>query len=331
MLGVHPLMGHNGGPSLNVADVFSTDLYTGNGGTQTITNGLNLSGEGGLTWIKYRTAGIGHYLYDTARGRAYGLKSNSIDGQVGPSSSTQDFKSFDSAGFTLGSPGFSSTNDSGFSAVAWSFRRAARFFDVVAYIGNGAGNRSIPHSLGVTPGLIIVKRTDAAADWLVQARANASSNYYLKLNQSGSSGSAWNGESLGLGSNSTFQVSTGGTTDTNISGASYVAYLFAHDAASDGVIQCGSYVGNGSSPGPLVNLGWRPQFILLKPTNLDGPWSIFDSARGLAPTARVLYANSPTDESAVGGGFQISNNGFQDNNTVSGYTYIYMAIRAEGT
>jgi hypothetical protein len=39
-------------PGAYVEDVFSTYLYTGNGSTQTITNGIDLAGEGGLVWIK---------------------------------------------------------------------------------------------------------------------------------------------------------------------------------------------------------------------------------------------------------------------------------------
>ena len=31
-----------------IEDVFSTYLYTGNGSTQTITNGIDLAGEGGM-------------------------------------------------------------------------------------------------------------------------------------------------------------------------------------------------------------------------------------------------------------------------------------------
>jgi hypothetical protein len=41
-----------GGDKLYVEDVFSTYLYTGNGSTQTITNGIDLDGEGGLVWFK---------------------------------------------------------------------------------------------------------------------------------------------------------------------------------------------------------------------------------------------------------------------------------------
>ena len=37
-----------GGATLDIDDVFSTYLYTGNSSTQTITNNIDLSGEGGL-------------------------------------------------------------------------------------------------------------------------------------------------------------------------------------------------------------------------------------------------------------------------------------------
>ena len=37
----------NAGESLYVEDVFSTYLYTGTGAAQTITNGIDLDGEGG--------------------------------------------------------------------------------------------------------------------------------------------------------------------------------------------------------------------------------------------------------------------------------------------
>ena len=43
--------GSAGGDPLYVEDVFSTYLYDGNGSTQTITNGIDLDGEGGLVWL----------------------------------------------------------------------------------------------------------------------------------------------------------------------------------------------------------------------------------------------------------------------------------------
>ena len=50
------LMQSSGGKkeSTYVDDVFSTYLYYGTTANRTITNGIDLAGEGGLTWIKSR-------------------------------------------------------------------------------------------------------------------------------------------------------------------------------------------------------------------------------------------------------------------------------------
>ena len=49
-----------------VDDLFSTYVYNGTGSAQTITNGIDLSGEGGMVWIKSRTK-KNHILCDTER------------------------------------------------------------------------------------------------------------------------------------------------------------------------------------------------------------------------------------------------------------------------
>jgi len=38
-----------------IEDVFSTYLYTGTGAVLTVTNGIDLSGKGGLVWVKQRS------------------------------------------------------------------------------------------------------------------------------------------------------------------------------------------------------------------------------------------------------------------------------------
>ena len=55
------------GEVTNVENVFSTHLYTGTNSAQTITNGIDLAGEGGLVWMKSRTnAAINdHALFDS--------------------------------------------------------------------------------------------------------------------------------------------------------------------------------------------------------------------------------------------------------------------------
>ena len=51
-----------------VDDVFSTYLYTGSQGTQTITNGIDFANEGGMVWCKSRSASHWHSIFDTVRG-----------------------------------------------------------------------------------------------------------------------------------------------------------------------------------------------------------------------------------------------------------------------
>ena len=53
------------GEEETVEDVFSTYLYTGNGSSQTIENGIDLAGKGGLVWIKSRNTSVSHALFDT--------------------------------------------------------------------------------------------------------------------------------------------------------------------------------------------------------------------------------------------------------------------------
>jgi len=83
-----------------VEDVFSTYLYTGNGSTQTITNGIDLSGKGGLVWVKPRSVQF-HNLYDTVRGTNSILYSNTTD--AAESKSPAPLVSYNTTGFTLDS------------------------------------------------------------------------------------------------------------------------------------------------------------------------------------------------------------------------------------
>ena len=90
-----------GGPFNYVEDVFSTFLYTGNGTSQTITNGIDLAGEGGLVWIKRRDDAIQHYLADTVGGNTNYLSSNTTNGYE--NFVTTRITSFNNNGFSLGS------------------------------------------------------------------------------------------------------------------------------------------------------------------------------------------------------------------------------------
>ena len=59
------IAGQPTGGAVNVADVFSTYLYTGTDATHVINNGIDLAGEGGLVWTKARHVSYGHRFVDS--------------------------------------------------------------------------------------------------------------------------------------------------------------------------------------------------------------------------------------------------------------------------
>jgi len=319
------------------SQVFATTLYTGNGSAgRVVTSGINLSTPGGLAWIKGRDAAVAydHQLFDTQRGTTAVLESNTTTAEGTLSGVT----AFGTTGFTLGNEAQSNQNTGTY--VAWSFARAARFFDVVTWTGDGTSSQTINHSLGVTPGLIIAKRRDSTSGWFVWHRGSDVANSWTQLSLNATLGGAQANWSSRV-SSTTFatvmlqDAHLGATPNTNL--ATYVAYLFAHDTAGDGIVQCGSYTGNGSATGPTVTLGWNPQFVMIKRAGTTGDWVMFDTARGIAAgNDPTLCANRSAAEDGVlsaadyidltGTGFQLASSNATLNAT--GGTYVYACVRA---
>ena len=321
--GLWPLAG-NTLPAIE--DVFSTYLYTGNDGTQTITNGIDLAGKGGLVWTKGRSNADVHILSNTVGPTGNLLQSQSTEPQyINP----QAVSGFTASGFSIGAEG--NLNGTGKTYASWTFRKAPKFFDVVTYTGNGVAGRQIAHNLGVAPGMIIVKGTGISSNWAVYHRSlGATEAAFLNTTDASSAFTYWNNTAP---TSTEFSLGTSGT--VNSSGQTYVAYLYAHDATSDGLIQCGSYVGSSSS-GVTVNLGWEPQWVMIKNVTQTGPnWTILDVMRGMAQTSTLyLSPNTSGAESAnQGGGVNPTATGFTISSAFGnpvngdGQTHVYMAIR----
>jgi len=85
-----------------IEDVFSTYLYTGTGAIQTINNGIDLSGKGGLCWIKQRSGTQDHTVFDTIRGTNTYIRTNSTGANNPGGVYTDLLTSFNTNGFTLG-------------------------------------------------------------------------------------------------------------------------------------------------------------------------------------------------------------------------------------
>jgi len=328
------------GGGLNVEEVFSTYLYKGNGqNNRTITTGIDIDTEGGLVWIKNRSEAFDQELVDSERGDKQVLRTN----RNGAEYNDNNAAVLTSTGFTIsGGPG---VNKSGNDHVSWSFRKAPKFFDVVTYTGNGTAGRTVSHNLGSVPGMIWVKRTDISSDWICYHRESdgtAPEDKYFDLNNSrtATDDTYWNDTPP-----TATQFSLNGHAQVNGNGGSYVAYIFAHNDGDGGfgpkgdldAIKCGSYIGNGSTNGPTINLGFEPQFIFLqRMTGTSyGLNFMFDSMRGLtalgATTDRVLYPGENSQEgnyeafAVLPDGLKLTSS--QSAVNASGDRYIYMAIR----
>lgn len=306
---------------LYVDDVFSAYTYTGNGSTQSIVNGIDLAGKGGMVWTKKRGVGIGdHHTYDTHRGATFRLIPNATNGQI---ETLTGLTAFNSTGFSIGA--YSEVNGTGDPQVSWTFRKAPKFFDVVTYTGDGAATKVINHSLGQTPGMVIIKITSTTGTWYVYHRSLG--NFVMALNTTGaaSSGAVSDGAPW---TSTTFTV-INSDLGYNANGATYVVYFFAHDTSAEGLIQCGSFTTDASG-NATVNLGWEPQFIVEKDTGAVDPWRMYDSSRGLVATGSGSLTQRliPNDSSAEGpaGDFKVTATGFVASLNAS-RTYIYLAIR----
>ena len=319
-------LGVGGATKTYIDDVFSAYVYAGNSSTQSIDNGIDLSGEGGMTWIKGRDDTVSHFLYDTVRGAGEQINTDSTTDKH---TDTNRFSSFNSNGFTLGNNSY--TNDSSYTYSSWSFRKAKGFFDVVTFTQDSGTptNQRISHGLGSAPGMIWMKCTSDVRDWFCYHRSLGKDKYF-KLNDTGAAANATNGwgtsepDATEFGFNAyEFGVSTGST---------YVAYLFAHDNQSYGeeadqsIIKCGTFNKASSGTDVEVDVGWEPQFVFT--TMYEGP-----SSRGLVDQMRGLFSN----ENAR---FLKADTNNQENNTTTkllsatGFkqggdqgNWIYMAIR----
>jgi hypothetical protein len=318
-----------GDDALYVEDLFSTYLYEGNDGVQTIANGIDLDGEGGMVWQKRRPSSENHTVSDSARGiSGSNYKRLCTNNTSAENTSDSPISSFNSNGFSMNRTG--EANSTGETYVSWSFRKAENFFTQLQFTADDSF-MSPAHGLGSKPGMVIYKCTTSNTDasdghwWIwVEGMAN---NKTVNLDT--------NEVLTGIG----YIGDTDATTSTfyTTSGQTYVAYYFGNDQAvfgadsDESIIKCGTY--EGTAADNAVSLGWEPQYVLIKNVDNTDDWIVFDMMRGVATGGDDAYLkpNKAEGENAADyitfgpTGFTV-HTGYGIINE-SGSTYIYMAIR----
>ena len=324
------------------SDYFNTVLYTGDGGTQSIT-GVGFQPD--WTWIKRRSgvAESWHQISDSVRGAGKIIHSNVTNAE---STQTNNLTSFDTDGFSVGN---GDVNNSSAPFVSWNWKAGTAFtndasgtgigsidsagsvntdagFSIVSWTGTGA-NGTIKHGLSTVPKMIIIKNRTDAINWIVyHNKIGNTGAVFLDVTNGTDPGAAYFNNTSPT--NSVFSV--GNYNGSNGSNDNMIAYCFAD---VQGYSKFGSYVGNGNANGTFIYTGFKPAFVMVKRTDATNYWFMFDNKRstsGSNPTDKELYANDAAAED-TSARFDFLSNGFKNRLTsagsnASGGTYIYMAF-----
>jgi hypothetical protein len=315
---------------------FDVSLWTGNGSSQSITNG---GFQPDWVWTKSRSVVQDGRLVDSVRGVSKALFSQLTNAEA---TEATGITAFNSSGFSVGS---GSSNSNAVTYVGWQWKgggtgvsntsgsitstvsaNTTSGFSVVTYTGTGA-NATVGHGLGVAPRMIILKIRSTTGNWPVYhvSTGNTKALYLdLQLGQGGDFTGAWNNTTP---TSTVFTI--GNSTETNASAGTFVAYCFTPIA---GYSAFGSYTGNGSADGPFVFTGHRPRFVMMKRYDTGGTnWQMYDtSANPYNVTGNYQTANLSNAEEYYPT-MDILSNGFKLRNTDGGIngsanTYIFAAF-----
>ena len=154
---------------------FQTSTYTGTASSVAVTNGGNSDLQPDLVWIKRRDSTGSHMLLDSTRGVTKRLRSDTTEVE---DTDANDFSSFNSDGFTVGTDDNANLNGDGNTYVGWQWKanggttssntsgtnidstvqaNTTAGFSIATYTATGTSGDSFGHSLGVVPHFVIIK------------------------------------------------------------------------------------------------------------------------------------------------------------------------------
>jgi len=182
--------------------------YTGNGGTQSVTNSGSMQPD--FLWIKPRSTANSHVWSDSVRGtdsNGYLFLSSDITAAESTfntawHNSFGKVTALNSNGFTVVDGSSSgNVNTSAVTYVGWQWRASnatavsntngsitssvsastTAGFSIVGFNSGAAGDRTVGHGLGVTPSVVIMKsRQDSSYNWAIyhSSVCTTTSNYF---------------------------------------------------------------------------------------------------------------------------------------------------------
>jgi hypothetical protein len=340
-------------PSPTLENSFNQRMYSGDSNSTRDITGYGF--EPTFTWVKNFDSSNWHVLKDQPRSTTqYSiLSTNLTDASFGSGANDAISEFLDdgwqsSTAYNGGTAGL--TNQNNFEYISWVWKadnlktnkntegtiecinsvNDAAGFSISRYNGNGVNGATVGHGLSSAPDVVILKDRSAAENWLW---GSSMSGWLVAMhpnltNADNASSLYWNDTAP------TNTVVTLGSNGTNYNGTNrpYIQYNFRKIA---GFSDFGSYTGN-SSAGNSVNVGFAPDFVMIKDTSAGSSWIVHSLAmsdgtfhlRWNVANARDSGANEQIDFTSTG--FSIRNSGATQINT-NGNVYVYMAFKTNRT
>ena len=326
--------------SFILKDTATTEIYTGNGSTQSIT-GVGFQPD--MTWIKTRSNTSNHQMHNSVAAYSYYYtRPNTTAAEITSNSTT--ITAFDADGFSLGNDGV--INENTYTYASWNWKMgttsglsggtltpSAYSINTTAkqgiYYYTGTGSiATIAHGLGDAPSAIFIKRLDGTDSWACYMES-AGNTKCLALNTS---------DSLETGAGFWGNTSPTSTVFTvkdsarlNTSGYTYVAYAFCD---VPGYFQQGVYTGNAdSTKGTFVYTGFSPAYVFVKNDATSENWHGYDNKRNTYNVRDLTLDPDQTAAESTLSGIDFTSNGFSLRTTATwgngnAATYRYWAWAA---
>lgn len=287
-------------PSIKKGSLYmDATLRTGTGATTSVST---LGFQPDWVWIKSRSNGTAHNLFNSVIGATKGIQTTGPNAQY---TDTNTLTAFNANGYSLGSDASSrGVNINTNTYVDWAWKESTTAgLDILSWTGDGTGARTINHALGVTPEFMMLRGTDARV-WACWFNSMTSAAYYMDL-----------GTATGELVDTTMFDSTAPTSTTfrvgsynNVNAVTYVGYFFSSIA---GFSNIGSYTGNASTDGPFVFCGFSPKFVMIKGVDIGTGWFMVNPSNSANEVVVRVFSDTTGAELSNTYGLDLLSNGFK--------------------
>ena len=325
--------------------LLKTVTFDGDGLSNRSITGVGFKPD--MLWIKKYDETIGSidedwYIQDSVRGVGPTLRFDVNAAEY----SSSGIISLDADGFTIRR--VAGLNNSGRKYIAFCFKTTEgttasnsdgtittttsvdnrNALSIMGYTGNGASSQTIGHGLGKAPSIIFFKKRNATGDWHVHIPGDAPGVYFSQLTTNGRDTSLQPAAPTSSVINlKDLETDVNGSTDTHI------AYAFAD---TSGLVLADRYTGNGSTTGPIVNVGFRPSLLLIKRRSA-GAWYLWsDKINTTNPRDDFVLRLNDDSNGLVGSSYAVdfTDTGFQVKTTnteinLNGQVFSYLAIAGD--